>query len=108
MKRNEKLLSLLLAAVLLLGMLAGCGASAVEEPADESPSAEVSSEALDSAAPVESEDTSAEPAEQAEAQTAASDTQTPAITYPLEGDDLELTYWMPFKSPYDTILFQKI
>lgn len=26
-----------------------------------------------------------------------------AVSYPLEGDDLELSYWMPFKSPHESV-----
>jgi putative aldouronate transport system substrate-binding protein len=113
MKRNTKLLALLLALAMMVGMLAACGSSTTSTTTETTASAETSEEttaaseeapaASEEAAPAASEEAAAPAAEEAEeapaeeepaaAGDAASAMAQEFISYPLAGDDNVITMW---------------
>ena len=104
MKKTRKALSLVLAALLLLAVLAGCGnnaASSSKSPQTSQPATEAP--AASGSQPAESEDPSAEP-----------DPEPQGVVYPLtDGEPIELTMWLenngkaPTFEPIDDISYYK-
>ncbi|MBQ9269014.1 MAG: extracellular solute-binding protein [Oscillospiraceae bacterium] len=97
----KKLLSILLAAAMLLGLLAGCGASAESAAAASASAPEVQSETADAPEeePAETESEAAEPeADSAEEAADAEETEPEVsgreITLPISEDVLTYTYWL--------------
>ncbi len=107
MKRIRKLCALLLCTAIVLAAMSGCGTPASETESVKSEPSVENSEASERAQ--EPEPVSApEPIEDSSAEVSSVEESVPeepayTVSYPLEGDDLELTYWMPFKSPHESI-----
>jgi len=126
----KKSIALFLALCLCLGLLAGCGsgpassapaepasaaASVEEAPEAPAPEAEAPEEPAEEATEASAEESPAEePSEEPEETAEGYDTYTGAVpaaessvTYPIEEEDVELTFWTPFQSNmpgvYDTI-----
>lgn len=101
MKRIEKRLSFLVCTALLFLCFSGCGAV----------SSEASSLVENSIMPSTTEapqESVAESEPEATTESVPEEESVPeapaySVTYPLEEEDLELTYWMPFKSPHESI-----
>lgn len=98
----KKIMSLLLAAMMLIGLFAGCGGEtasqpeAVSEPASVSEASAAAAEETPEAPAAEEEPA---PAEEISVEAAA---EPVTISYPLEGDDLTLSMWVSvfIGSPY--------
>ena len=97
----KKLFSILLAAAMLLGLLAGCGASAESAAAASASAPEVQAETADAPEeePAETEPEAAEPeADSAEEVSDAEETEPEVagreITLPISEDVLTYTYWL--------------
>ena len=105
MERRTKLFSLLLCLALIAAVFSGCGSQTAESTAAASSAqtTEVTASAPEPAAMPEPEIASVSSAEEATMEEAEPPAPAYTISYPLEGDDLELTYWMPFKSPHESI-----
>ena len=100
MKRT--ILSVLLALTMLLALLSGCGSTAVPSAASAGPDSAAAS-APEAAAPAaepaaEPEAASAEEAMASAVEEVPEEEEIPEVTisYPLEGDDLELSYFVSF------------
>ena len=100
MKRT--ILSVLLALTMLLALLSGCGSTAVPSAASAGPDSAAAS-APEAAAPAaehaaEPETASAEEAMASAVEEVPEEEEIPEVTisYPLEGDDLELSYFVSF------------
>ena len=100
MKRT--ILSVLLALTMLLALLSGCGSTAVPSAASAGPDSAAASEP-EAAAPAaepaaEPEAASAEEAMASAVEEVPEEEEIPEVTisYPLEGDDLELSYFVSF------------
>ena len=96
----KRIVSLLLVGCMLLTILAGCGPAAssgtedsITLTQDQSPTPEPALEFPD----VSQEDSASVPS--------AVEPEAPAyvVEYPLTDDNLELSYWMPFKSPHESV-----
>lgn len=106
MKRIAPWLSILVVAGFLFSILAGCGtennvtqeSSESDEATEESVTVQEPEEVVSSEVPSsDALEPSSEPA------SAVEDAPAYTISYPLEGDHLELSYWMPFKSPHESV-----
>ena len=107
MKRIVSSLSLLLVIAMLFSLMAGCGETAESTAEPVSAGAE-SVEAVAEVPEPEPEpemESAAEESIPAEPSIVEEPEPEPKITinYPLEDDDLDLTYWMSFKSPHESI-----
>lgn len=105
MERRTKLFSLLLSLALIAAVFSGCGSQTAESTAAASSAqtTEVTASAPEPAATPEPEIASVSSAEESTMEEAEPPAPAYTISYPLEGDDMELTYWMPFKSPHESI-----
>ena len=105
MERGTKLFSLLLCLALIVAVFSGCGSQTAESAAAASSDqmTEVAANAPEPAATPEPEIASVSSAEESTKEKSESSAPAYTISYPLEGDDLALTYWMPFKSPHESI-----
>ena len=98
---KRKLLSCLLIAAMLLALLAGCGSTAEPSAAGDTGSTETSA-ASEAASSAGEEAAPAEPPAEESAEEPASAEEPPeeipevTISYPLEGDNLELSYFVSF------------
>lgn len=96
----RKIVSLFTAVILLLGMFAGCGTG--NEPSNSASAASQTSVAAASADTLEASVEKSEATPDATDETSLTEAdpapESPVITYPLEGDDLQLTAWTAFQS----------
>ena len=104
MERRTRLFSLLLCLALIVAVFSGCGSQTAESTAVSSDKApEVTASAPEPEATPEMEIASVSIAEESTMKESEPPAPASTISYPLEGDDLELTYWMPFKSPHESV-----
>ena len=100
----KRMISLLLAAVAVLGLLSGCGGNT---PTTASGASEATASIQASTAPVNTtaptETPASEPASAMESMESAEEADIPQISYPLTDENVTLTYWQawpPFLSSY--------